>query len=1026
MSTTEHTINDTLAAVLRGTRRAWESGTVVRSENIGMLRDSAGRPDILVLEPTVSPVSVETEILPAVTVESEARSRIGCALKSNGREILSSIAVRLSKDLRNLQGVALAEALANANDIEMALYTGSTAASACRWPASGWITGSARDLSILVQVASVPPELVEKAANELVDGVTESAAMMHDVEHQHPGAMKKIADALKQAPSEQTRRMASTILANAFVFQETLANGPGELSSVRSLAEMDDGNGIQKTDVLNEWRKILKVNYWPIFAIALRILQVVPPQESKALIERLALTANRLLQDRLMRSHDLTGAVFQKLIADRKFLAAYYTTPSSAALLVGLAITPETLLANGNWADRDAVSGLRVADFSCGTGTLLSTAYQRIGQLHELSGGNSEAIHPEMMANSLVGCDVLPAAAHLTASMLAGTHPTVKYKKSSILTMAYGVSADDRIALGSLDLLDPQKELEVVAITAKSAGGEGESEQDIWTTLPHQDFDLVIMNPPFTRATGQEGEKKGFTNPMFAAFAATPEHQRAMARATEKLVRGTSAHGNAGEASHFLVLADRKLKTGGTLALVMPLSFLSGEAWEASRNLLSAKYQDLLLISIAGATDSDMAFSADTGMGECLVIGRKSTNGPTEAFTKVQAASDRATFIVLRRRPDSRLLGLSVAQEIRRLILNKKIRKIEDGPFGGTKLWFGSELVGQAITAPVSDNQAWNPVRIADLSLSQTVFQMKRGSLWLPGMAKAEATTISLTKVSSIGTVGPYHSDIDFVTQTGASRGPFEHIPLQAGEVPTYPILWSHEANRERCIGFEADCEGVVRTDATDEKINRIWSTRSHCHFNQNFRFTSQSTAMQYTETETMGGRAWISIKLKNPDQEKALALWGNTTLGILMHWHHANKQQAGRGNVVNTSLSNLDVLDVTSLTSSQLASAVKLFHKFKTRILLSVDEIASDIVRRELDEQFLTLVLDVSGSFVAEGGPLHVLRNKLAAEPSIVGRAPGTKKRTKKIIPTKVNQKHKAIGKTKASVKLSQLLTLF
>jgi hypothetical protein len=39
-----------------------------------------------------------------------------------------------------------------------------------------------------------------------------------------------------------------------------------------------------------------------------------------------------------MRSHDLTGAVFQKLIADRKFLAAYYTTPASAALLAGLAI----------------------------------------------------------------------------------------------------------------------------------------------------------------------------------------------------------------------------------------------------------------------------------------------------------------------------------------------------------------------------------------------------------------------------------------------------------------------------------------------------------------------------------------------------------------------------------------------------------------------------------------------------------------------------------------------------------------
>src|SRR5262249_33908751 len=101
-----------------------------------------------------------------------------------------------------------------------------------------------------------------------------------------------------------------------------------------------------------------------------------------------------------MRSHDLTGAVFQKLIADRKFLAAFYTTPSSAALLVGLALDPARLPGDGLWASRDDLRKLRVADFACGTGTLLSTAYQRIGQLHELAGGDSEALHPDMMAEA--------------------------------------------------------------------------------------------------------------------------------------------------------------------------------------------------------------------------------------------------------------------------------------------------------------------------------------------------------------------------------------------------------------------------------------------------------------------------------------------------------------------------------------------------------------------------------------------------------------------------------------------------
>lgn len=77
--------------------------------------------------------------------------------------------------------------------------------------------------------------------------------------------------------------------------------------------------------------------------------------------------------------------------------------------------------------------------------------------MHELAGGNSEAIHPSMMAHSLVGCDVLPAAAHLTASMLSGSHPTVKYKQSAVLTLAYGVLPNGNVATGSLDLLDSRE-----------------------------------------------------------------------------------------------------------------------------------------------------------------------------------------------------------------------------------------------------------------------------------------------------------------------------------------------------------------------------------------------------------------------------------------------------------------------------------------------------------------------------------------------------------------------------------------
>jgi hypothetical protein len=983
MATTEHTINDAIAGLLRKTRRAWRAIDVVSSENTAMLVGSNKRPDIMVMESGVSPVVIETEVLPANTVESEAISRLGELARINGQPILSSIAVRIPERLKKHSGASLQEELDAASDFDMALYTGGKPENHSRWPKSGWLHGGITDLSTLTQSASIPPDLIDQAADQLVEGVSMAAGLLGEITHDHPGAMHEICRVLRQHDDEQTRRMAATILTNAFVFHQSLARGPGQLSRVLSVEELRASGTLTRSTVVDEWRQILKVNYWPIFDIARRILVLVPTADTKALIERLTITAGKLIANHLTRSHDLTGAVFQKLIADRKFLAAYYTTPASAALLIGLAITPERPPAGGSWSSAEDVKTLRIADFACGTGTLLSTAYQRVGQLHELGGGDAEALHPDMMAHSLIGCDVLPAAAHLTASMVSGAHPTVKYTQSSIMTVAYGKQPDGGIALGSLDLLDPQRRFEVLAITAKAVEGMGESERETWSALPHASFDVVVMNPPFTRATVHEAERLNVPNPMFAAFTSTAEEQRLMSEATKRLTAGTSAHGNAGEASIFLVLADRKLKLGGVLALVMPLSLMSGDSWEDSRTLLAKKYNDLVLVSIAGAGSEDMSFSADTGMGECLLIGRKS-----------KTKSKRATFVVLKERPAYPLLGASAAEQIHRLIAGGNLRRLEDGPMGGTLLYFGNDVIGQAMNAPLPASGGWNLARIADLSLAQAAYQLANEKrVWLPTMGKSDAINIAITTVAEIGEIGPIHRDINGTTREGGIRGPFDTSSVIPGSVPTYPVLWSHDANRERKMSFDADCEGIPRHGVTDEeraalalKVASVWDTASHCHFNCDFQFNSQSTGMQFTPRKTIGGRAWLSIRLSSVRQEKALVLWANTSLGMLLRWWHSNKQQAGRGSIGKSTLQTLPILDVTALTAKRLKAAVQLFDAMSGLDLLPLHEIDRDAVRLKLDNQFCLEVLGLPPSVVGPGGPLELIRMKLAQEPSIRG----------------------------------------
>ena len=534
-----------------------------------------------------------------------------------------------------------------------------------------------------------------------------------------------------------------------------------------------------------------------------------------------------------------------------------------------------------------------------------------------------------------------------------------------------------------MDLLEPQGRFEILSITAKTMEGMGEAEQDTWRSLPHASFDVAIMNPPFTRPTGHEGKKIGVPNPMFAAFNSSDEEQRLMSKATKHLTKGSSAHGNAGEASIFLVLVNRKLKLGGVLGLVMPLSLISGEAWEKSRALLAKHYSNLVIISIAGSASADLSFSADTHMGECLVIGGKSETGST-----------RATFIILNKRPQFPLLGVIAAEQIRRLIESKNLRRLEDGPVNGTFLHFGDAVIGQALDAPLPVSGGWNLSRIADLSLAQTAYQLiNKKSIWLPTMNKSEIVDIPLTTVAKIGEIGPYHADINGNTSTGGIRGPFDIFPIKPNSVPTYPVLWSHDAERERTLSFEADSEGFPRQGSRSEeqaivdlKVASIWKTASHCHFNRDFRFNSQSTAMQFTPWKTIGGRAWPSISLSSVDQEKALVLWANTSLGLLLHWWHGNKQQSGRGSIGKTMLETLPVLDVTALDPELLAEAVKLFDTMSEQPLLPLHELDRDPIRRELDEAFARNVLRLSEPILTSGGPLELLRMKLSQEPSIRG----------------------------------------
>ena len=226
-----------------------------------------------------------------------------------------------------------------------------------------------------------------------------------------------------------------------------------------------------------------------------------------------------------------------------------------------------------DWSSADAIGRLRIGDFACGTGALLSAVYEQIAARHERAGGDPAALHRVMMEDVLYGCDVMPSAVHITGATLSGVEPSVLFNSSRLYTMPYGRQSDGSVKIGSLELLQSSSALTLFNTSdpALRTGSTGEeTAAQVLAEIPDGQYDLVIMNPPFTRNVTREGAYTDTTAAAFAGFGATEVDQAQMAKRMEFLKTNTCYHGNAGIASAFAALANKKLKTGGVLALVLP------------------------------------------------------------------------------------------------------------------------------------------------------------------------------------------------------------------------------------------------------------------------------------------------------------------------------------------------------------------------------------------------------------------------------------------------------------------------
>ena len=995
MATHEHTINVALGEVLASLRpHSWR----VQSEQTRTIRGSSKRPDVLLEEASQWPVAIEADKDNHDSAEEDARNRLGQIVNETRKPIESVIALVYPSELWEIDGAELRQTIRSTNGLEYALLTRTLGGGVERLPESGWLNGSARNLAMLAHRASIPSPRVERMGTILEQSIEDAAAAFtaRHASHQ-PGSLGgDIADLLGQSDDQagQTRRMAMTVVINALIFHEALAeaeffiadpespspSGDQPLSHrrLRHLRELLPPGDFDIDALILEWQAVLEINYWPIFATASEIILKLSEETAAAVLTPLRRGALRLVQRGVTKSHDLTGAIFQRLIADRKFLATFYTRPAAAALLAGLAIPADRAPGGAEWGDEDTIASLQIGDFACGTGTLLSAAYQRISLLHELNGGDPRKLHAPMMKHGLVGLDVLNIAVHLTAATLAGAHPDVPFDGECLLTMPY---LNPSTAVGSLELLAPYVAPDMIdAAAAVTAGGRSpEDVQDLVTRVGHSVFDLVIMNPPFSRATSHEGGNIGQGSPAFAAFDTPREVQQSKLKHLNRIA-GKQKLGNmrAGLGTHFVDLGLRKLRNGGTLALVLPYSSLSGSLWQNVRDTLRTSFEEITVVTISTSGAEDRSFSSDTSIAECLIV---ASNKGTSCV--------RGEFVIL----NGAISGLRIGDILPQSIdsADKQAHQPRKRVGSSASIVLGSQHLGHSIVAALPQDGPWPIAGVTDAELAMTASELVNGRLSLLTSPGADSLDIPIATVADIGSIGFSDMEIAGDKPDGNPQGPFRRVKPPQSSYPTYPMLWNNDAPMQRHLQVAYDSEGFVKEIPRlqmpiDADADKIWSTASRAHYNCLLRFTSQSLIVAMTTRRCIGGRAWPSITTADPAHDYALCLWCNSTLGLVLHWWVSNKSQDGRGTTPIATIPNIPTLDTRALTDEQHAEAKRQFDLLSDERFLPFDQIDEDPARAKLDRAILVDVLGLPESLVDDGGPIDLIRRKLAREPQIHG----------------------------------------
>ena len=965
-NTIEPLLNGALAAILR--QRGFDTSAAEQS-----LKDSKGRRhqvDVLVdLDDRI--IAVEAEFHPARTLRKDSTKRLPrVPLRWHGMPIESVFEVIYPSELQRMSEAQARKALPESTLVFQEVLRG---------PDGKFVEGIKQEGTVASFAETLHSYWIRHAKGSSVqEAVTEASLAIEEAVQ----SLERV-PAMRSPQGEDTLAAMALVWLNALLFQELLAANldTNALPAAHRHRVINPPSNQDSPDELHQqWGEILKINWWPIFAIASDTLRSVPSQWSSLALAPLKQAAQSIATRREIRQHDIAGRIYHRLLNSRKFLATNYTTIPAAVMLAGLAFDlTHPRWAQVDWNDPKAIGRIRVIDPACGTGTLLMAALQELLRNHRRA---VEEVQETTTIRQLVrvalekvlgGYDVVPGAVHLTAATLSMAESSQVIKDIPIFRMPHDVHRK-KARLGSLDFLDsaPGKgraqSMPLFPGRGDASRRTGDGRKTHIVNLP-ETIDLMIANPPYTRAGGPGDGDNTSWNPLFGSVLSKNDVKR-MSGTLRKMLDGTPASLYAGLGSAFLVLADERLGVGGRLAFVLPATLATGSRWEPLRKMLLEKYELHWVIASHDPRNRTkkanlpgrrfVSFSESTRIAEVLIVATKLQNGKTpEGVTR---------FVNLRHNVDDPISAMALTRSLSASASTTKPIEV----LTGDRVWGELTPIKQS---NIGEGPWINTSFVQGRLLRAARRLILEGSLCF----KSKSVNIPITQLANVCTFGPYHMQIK-----NPKHGLFHIVetddPTRAG----HPAIWHHSAQNNTSLEAPANARLQERKNRSQPKQRAMLKQAGRLHLASDLGHAPQRLAAVLTNEPMIGVRSWITIKpLKfRTGQEEALCLWLNSTPGLLLRIASANRPYLGRSAIPHERARDLPVLDVTTLSKAQLRNAVTIFEELKAETLQGFASLSSDPVRRALDARFSTEVLGAESSALFE-----ILAEALNREPTLTTR---------------------------------------